>query len=48
MPWVIEMASTSSDQESRVAASEFLHALIIYMIGVSATSTEHSNFSLIY
>jgi DNA-dependent protein kinase catalytic subunit len=42
------MASTSNDQETRIAACEFLHATIIYMIGTSATSTESTNFSKIY
>lgn len=48
MPWIIELASTSNDKETRVAACEFLHALLIYMIGASANAKVNSNFSKIY
>lgn len=48
MPRILEMSSGSNDKETRIAACEFLHALLIYMIGVSANSTSNSNFTKIY
>lgn len=48
MPRIIELASNSNDKETRVAACEFLHALLIYMIGSSANANVNSNFSKIY
>ncbi|CDW71353.1 dna-dependent protein kinase catalytic subunit [Stylonychia lemnae] len=38
LPKVVDLAKNSSDRETRVAACEFLHALIIYMIGKNASA----------
>ena len=37
MPKLVDLAQHSTARETRVAACEFLHALIIYMIGKNAT-----------
>ena len=42
------MASGSNDKETWVAACEFILALLIYMIGVSANASVNSDFTKIY
>ena len=37
LPRIVDLAQNSSDKETRIAACELLHALIIFMIGKSAT-----------
>lgn len=37
LPKLVDLAQHSTDRETRVAACEFLHALVIYMIGKNAT-----------
>lgn len=37
LPKLVDLAQNSGDRETRVAACEFLHALVIYMIGKNAT-----------
>ena len=36
LPKLVELAQHSSERETRIAACEFLHSLIIYMIGQNA------------
>ena len=36
LPRIVDLAQTSTDKETRIAACELLHALILYMIGQSA------------
>lgn len=33
LPRIVDLAQTSTDKETRIAACELLHALILYMIG---------------
>ena len=37
LPKLVDLAIHAIDRETRVAACEFLHALMIYMIGKNAT-----------
>jgi DNA-dependent protein kinase catalytic subunit len=37
LPRIVDLAQNSTDKETRIAACELLHALIIFMIGKSAT-----------
>lgn len=37
LPKVVDLASNALDRETRLAACEFLHSLLIYMIGKNAT-----------
>jgi DNA-dependent protein kinase catalytic subunit len=44
LPRIIDLAENSSKKETRIAACELLHALILYMIGKSATKPKgHQN-----
>ncbi len=36
LPRVVELAATSSDRQTKVAACELLHSLVLYMLGRSA------------
>jgi DNA-dependent protein kinase catalytic subunit len=38
LPRIVDLAQNSNDKETRIAACELLHALILYMIGQSATT----------
>ena len=40
LPRIVDLAQNSNDKETRIAACELLHALILYMIGQSATNSE--------
>ncbi|XP_064405997.1 DNA-dependent protein kinase catalytic subunit-like isoform X2 [Halichondria panicea] len=42
LPRVCELATTSSDRQTKVAACELLHALVLYMIGKSAQPVAQS------
>ena len=35
LPRVVELATTSSDRQTKVAACELLHSLVLYMLGRS-------------
>lgn len=37
LPRLVDLALNATDRETRIASCEFLHALIIYMIGQNAT-----------
>lgn len=37
LPRIIDLAQNSSEKKTRIAACELLHALVLYMIGKSAT-----------
>lgn len=43
LPRVVELATTSTDRQTKVAASELLHALLLHMLGrsVMAAATPH-------
>lgn len=43
---VVELALTSSNRQTKVVACEFLHALILYMLGVSVSKTYERNKSV--
>ena len=43
LPRIVDLAQNSTDKETRIAACELLHALILYMIGQSATSLQDSS-----
>ena len=38
LPRIVDLAQNSTDKLTRIAACELLHALILYMIGKSATN----------
>lgn len=38
LPRIVDLAQNSTDKQTRIAACELLHALILYMIGRSATN----------
>ena len=38
LPRVVELATLSSDRQSKVAACEFLHSMVLYMLGRSTTA----------
>lgn len=40
LPRIVELAQNSTERETRIAACELLHALILYMIGQSATNLQ--------
>ena len=40
LPRIVDLAQNSTDKETRIAACELLHALILYMIGQSATNLQ--------
>ena len=40
LPRIVELAQNSTDRDARIAACELLHALILYMIGQSATNLQ--------
>lgn len=41
LPRVVELATTSSDRQTKVAACELLHSLILYCLGRGATQLGH-------
>ena len=43
LPRIVDLAQNSTDKETRIAACELLHALILYMIGQSATNLQEGN-----
>jgi DNA-dependent protein kinase catalytic subunit len=40
LPKLVDLATNGHDKETRLAACEFLHSLLIYMIGKNATKPQ--------
>ncbi len=40
LPRIVELASTSSDRQTKVAACEVLHSMVLYMLGRGAIQPE--------
>lgn len=40
LPRIVELATTSSDRQTKVAACESLHSLVLYMLGKSVTQPQ--------
>jgi len=43
LPRIVDLAQSSADKETRISACELLHALVIFMIGKSATKPKASS-----
>jgi len=43
LPKIVQLTQNTVDKESRVAACEFLHAILLYMIGTNATMQNERN-----
>ena len=49
MPRIITLVTTSTDRKIKITACEFLHAMITFMIGRTATRTEKNiDFTSLY
>ena len=40
LPRIIELSITSSDRQTKVAASELLHSMVLYMLGRTVQKTK--------
>lgn len=46
MPRIVELAQTSSDRQTKVAACELLHSLVLFCLGRGALGHDKDRFSM--